>query len=390
MRFISLYFRNRKGKKTSANTINTFIEWSSQIDSFPKYPCKRKSVALVRLDDIGDYVLFRNFIRYYRESTKYQNYSITLIGNKVWKELFIEYDKSSVDEFIWIDKSAYFSDPDYRYQIWREIRNHAFEFTICASRTRPVLLDDIITLAADARINYGNKNTHSIPLMNQMSDKIYTSLFADDYFDHEFEFNKKFTKWITCIDVQLKLPNISCDLISDNSIVCFIGASVRSKRWPNNHWAKLIEMLKKNRYNPILLGGKQDEKNARIISRYTDCKSLTGKTSLVETIKVLSSASIIVSGDTMASHLAVSLNKRLVILCNGVNAGRFSNYNKLNYQHCRILYSKHYEKFLNEKNDISRYNGAITRDMHSIKPQNVFKIVKQMLTENLLDSQNNT
>ena len=52
---------------------------------FPNSKIKTGSLLLIRLDSIGDYVLFRNFIRELKTSEKYKNHHITLLGNASWK-----------------------------------------------------------------------------------------------------------------------------------------------------------------------------------------------------------------------------------------------------------------------------------------------------------------
>lgn len=77
---------------------------------------KPKSLLLIRLDAIGDYVLFRNFIEVLKKSEKYKDYSITLLGNIAWKNLQEELDGEFIDNFIWLDRDRFNKDFLYRYQ----------------------------------------------------------------------------------------------------------------------------------------------------------------------------------------------------------------------------------------------------------------------------------
>ena len=62
-----------------------------------------KTLLLVRIDSIGDYVLFRNFIGIIKKSEKYKDYKITLCGNIAWKELAETFDREFISDFVWID-----------------------------------------------------------------------------------------------------------------------------------------------------------------------------------------------------------------------------------------------------------------------------------------------
>ena len=63
----------------------------------------KNTLLLLRLDSIGDYILFRNFIRALKESKKYKDYKITLCGNSRWKDLALHLDKQYITEYIWVD-----------------------------------------------------------------------------------------------------------------------------------------------------------------------------------------------------------------------------------------------------------------------------------------------
>ena len=79
----------------------------------PSKEIKQKSLLLIRLDAIGDYVLFRNFIKLLKKTHKYNDYKITLLGNIVWKNLSKELDYEYVDKFIWLDRNKFHKDLIY-------------------------------------------------------------------------------------------------------------------------------------------------------------------------------------------------------------------------------------------------------------------------------------
>ncbi len=61
---------------------------------------KQNTMLLVRLDLIGDYILFRNFIEIIRKSQKYSNYRIVFCGNIIYRDLAESLEASFIDEFI--------------------------------------------------------------------------------------------------------------------------------------------------------------------------------------------------------------------------------------------------------------------------------------------------
>lgn len=87
---------------------------------FPSKQIKQNFILLIRLDAIGDYVLFRNFIEILETNEHYKSYHITLIGNSAWKGLSLELDKEYVDNFIWIDKRKFTYNFIYRFRKIKE------------------------------------------------------------------------------------------------------------------------------------------------------------------------------------------------------------------------------------------------------------------------------
>ena len=61
-----------------------------------------EGVIIVRPDNIGDYILFRNFLPYISTSEKFQK-PLILIGNKVWRDLAEHFDQPFIHRFIWVN-----------------------------------------------------------------------------------------------------------------------------------------------------------------------------------------------------------------------------------------------------------------------------------------------
>ena len=72
---------------------------------------KSNYTCFIRLDAIGDYVLFRNFVEEYKRIKN--NGRCVLIGNEQWRDLAEKLDSNIYDHFIWIDNSRLWSDFSY-------------------------------------------------------------------------------------------------------------------------------------------------------------------------------------------------------------------------------------------------------------------------------------
>ena len=62
-----------------------------------------KNLLIVKMDAIGDYILFRNFLKAIKEDKKYSKYKITLCGNSVWKDISEKFDSK---ETVFDDRSC--------------------------------------------------------------------------------------------------------------------------------------------------------------------------------------------------------------------------------------------------------------------------------------------
>ena len=61
-------------------------------------PFKSNRILIVRLDALGDYILFRNYIRCIKHAPKFKGYKLTLLGNIGFKDIAEAYDKNVIDE----------------------------------------------------------------------------------------------------------------------------------------------------------------------------------------------------------------------------------------------------------------------------------------------------
>src|SRR5258707_7113536 len=169
-RQVSLLFRRWRSAQDGRRVLNEFSEWKDLQHRLPA-PCpSEEKLLIIRLDDIGDYLLFRNQLRMYKQSPRWQNHAITLLGNLSWKAIFSEFDASAVDDTVWVDKKEYLASASYRRCLWETLRRRGFGTAIAPSRTRPLLLDDLCVSAAAPHRNMGSANTHIHSRWNQISD----------------------------------------------------------------------------------------------------------------------------------------------------------------------------------------------------------------------------
>lgn len=329
-RFISLFLRKRKSIKNIPKSIEAFEAGKQMVADFPMVATRPGTLLIIRLDDIGDYILFRNTLNIYRHSSTFKNYQITLLGNIAWKSLFEKYDAQEMDRVIWLDKTRFNADPEYRKSQLTFIRNQGFAITVCPEKTRPILLTDLFTVAADSPERFGGMNTNDSSKINAISNDLYHHVFNfGENFVHEFIYNLAFANWVNGTNVKIARPSFPLTKTAEQGgIICAIGASLKSKRWPIPHWIKLIHFLQKKYHTNItIIGGKGDSERAKKIQTATSCLSLVGQEDLAQTISTIAQAALLITNDSFALHAAVAVKvPHILAIANGNNAFRFCDY----------------------------------------------------------------
>lgn len=103
------------------------------------------------------------------------------------------------------------------------------------------------------------------------------------------------------------------------------GSRWQSRMWPEKNWIELSKKLSKKGFNVLLLGGDEEhEKNLRI-SAVSGALYLN-HFPLKQFIDEVNQCDLIVSAVTMTMHLAIGLNKKLVLFNNTFNRYEFELY----------------------------------------------------------------
>lgn len=103
------------------------------------------------------------------------------------------------------------------------------------------------------------------------------------------------------------------------------GARWHTRLWGEENWQKLADALAAEGFLPLLLGGKQEDKLNRKIAAASAAVYL-GTFSLANFIHLVNRCSLVVTSVTMTLHIAIALEKKLVVLNNIFNKNEFEMY----------------------------------------------------------------
>ncbi len=321
-------------------SIKIFLSYIIDLILKPSKIIGPNSILLLRIDAIGDYVVFRNFIEVLSKSKKYTNYKITMVGNVAWKSLAEEFDSEFVEQFIWIDTVRFTREPFYRYQMLNKITSKGYSFVINSTYSRYFLLDDAIVknTFADKKIGSIGDLSNLKQWQKNISDKYYHQLIPAKN-DIIFEFYRHKEFFSTLLEeninldrpeIQLKKKELSIPNIESKYAILFIGASKHFRKWPIEKFVKIGEYLKnKYGYSIVLCGAPSDLNDSTKFKNLAAYKyvDLVGKTSLIDLMYIIKNGNLMITNETSAPHFAVALKmKNIFVIYNGNHFKRFTPY----------------------------------------------------------------
>lgn len=343
---------------------------------------------VLRTDAIGDYLLFRNFLK-----PLYQKYGkLVLIVNHRCKEIVENCDKQYLDEVIYFDSKKFSQNLIYRVRFLRELRKHTFETLIHPTYGRDYCGEDIARkIIAREKLAPSGNASNVLGILKPRFDKNYTLLLpcsAKTMF--EFDRNYEFISQICNIEemrlsIQLPKQDISRFKIEMKYIVFFIGASTECRKWDAKNLIGLGEKLQ-NDYQIILCGGNEDrQRGEQIKERLKNCINLCGMTSLIELGLVLEESEFVVSNETSCVHLYMGLDKKkkIYVLSAGNTIVRFTPYPQLYKTNYEVIFhpfiEKNLEEFLWISEKVTHSGGGLRID------QIGFENVLMRIDENRID-----
>lgn len=358
---------------------------------FRQKPVQPK-LLIIRVDEIGDYILWRNFLNEIVSSPRYRDYEIHFCGNRSWKSLFEQFDASAIHKSFWIDKIRFKKELRYRCRFLQMIYRQGYTTVINTAFSRDKRYDDSIVRAANAKENIGMvANTESVQPYELGYDKgLYTRLFQHPHKPlFEFYRNRMFTEFVTGVYSSVVDTSVPSALLPafpglpENYMVVFPGSRSKTRIWPVDNFIQVAAYLYEQRgFTAVVCGAAGDKV-------YTDafCKAyrypfldLTGKTSLPKMLTVLQKASMLLSVDTGSVHLAAAVGCPVTAIFNGSQYKRFAPYPKELSAHFIAVYPKQIQQELSDDEMVrSKYEFVVDTPYDLVTPEQVIEAVKREL-----------
>ena len=297
---------------------------------------QKRKILIIRLDAIGDFILWLDAAKEIRSHYPPKNYEITLLGNQAWTSLASELPYFDT---VWaLARFKYLRNPLYSYNMLKRIYEEGFDIAINVTYSREFQLGDIIVKASGASERIGSQgDTENIERWKKnISDRWYTHLIPAQHNPlMELERNAEFIRGLCSSDFRthvLQLPVLSSapdTFHVKDYYVIFPGAGSVARQWPLPNFRALVEKIyRKTGWIGIVCGGPGEELLGTAILEGTGAplQNWIGRTSLPQLAAVISGAKVIIANETSAVHIAAAVSVPAICILGGGHFGRFMPY----------------------------------------------------------------
>lgn len=296
---------------------------------------KRQKLLVIKLDAIGDFILWLDFARGLRELYPAKTYEVTLLANQEWEDFAAGI--SWFDVVIPVDRMRFILNPFYRFRILLEIRRQGFEILIDPTFSREFQFSPAMARVSGVTRRVAPQGVvgNQRHWQKQLSDKWYDRFLPSTPEPlMELQRNAEFLRGLGAVDFKARLPEYrakSAGRVAENIpyYILFPGASWDKKQWPVENFSALATMIHQSTgWKGVLCGGPNETDLSRQILERTDAplEDRIGQTSLEELAGLIASARLLVTNDTSAVHLGAAVATRTVCILGGGHFGRFLPY----------------------------------------------------------------
>jgi len=296
----------------------------------------RRKVVLVRLDNIGDFVLWRDALRGWRELFPPETHELTLIAQQTWASLLEGVPE--IDQVWTLDRDKLVRDRAYRRAQLKAMRQAGFDAVVQARPGRELLREDALSRVSGARerIAWARPDGGTSRVHQLLSERVYTRLVPPGLPSQmELERNADLVRALGLAGFKPDVPRLAeqaeCPsaLAGQEFYVLFPGADRAERRWPPSRFAEIARRLHAlTGWLGVVCGGPDDRERGQEIAQAAQVpmQDWTGRTSLPVLAAIMRRAHLVVSNETGGVHLAASVSTPCVCITGGGHWGRFLPY----------------------------------------------------------------
>jgi ADP-heptose:LPS heptosyltransferase len=286
---------------------------------------KPHCVLVVRIDGIGDMVLFHPAFAHYVQALGVASSEITILGCQSWASLAPAFFPGV--KFHAIDEHAYDRSPLYRFKISLWLRRQNFAVALLDSFMRkPLVADSLIYVSgAPTRIvarPYLSPKTQR--LFDWYLGRCQRVIDTGPHPTHEIPRHFTFVSALAGRSVAPESPRLpwreDVPAVKQPYAIINFGANEPGRRWAFENFLAVAHDLAKRGLTVVFVGGPAEAayKNRLGGEGFVD---LIGATALDELLDLLHHAALVITNETGPAHLAIGLGAPTVTILGGGQFG---------------------------------------------------------------------
>jgi len=298
-------------------------------------PRVRKGVVVVRMDGIGDMVMFRRALDHYAAAFAVERDAITVLGCNSWKSLapfvFADFKVVAIDEHAFEKKWLY----RLRIALW--IRRQGFRVAVCDMFMRKVMTADSLvwmSRAAERVVCQPFITDRTRAEFAWYLAKATRVIDTGAYPTHEGLRHFTFLSAVAGRDLAPEVPAIpwrreAAALPAGGPwVVMNFGSNEPGRRWPFPSFLDLAGRCLEAGLRVVFVGAGQEAFAKPLIAalNHPGAIDTIGRLSLPELVDVLAGAACVVTNDTGPGHLALGVGAPTVLIAGGGHFGCFVPY----------------------------------------------------------------
>lgn len=284
-----------------------------------------RGVLVVRIDGIGDMVLFHPAFAHYPQALGVALSEITILGCQSWAALAPAFFPGI--KFYAINEHAYDRRPFYRFKVSLWLRRQNFAVALLDSFMRKPLVADSLIYVSGAPTRIVAK-----PYLSPKTQRLFDWYLArcqrvidtGPHPTHEIPRHFAFVSALAGRSVTSEPPRLRWrergpEMKQPYAIINF-GANEPGRRWAFENFLAVALELKKRGLAVVFVGGPAETsyKNRLDGEGFVD---LIGATTLDELLDLLHHAALVVTNETGPAHLAIGLGAPTVTILGGGQFG---------------------------------------------------------------------
>jgi ADP-heptose:LPS heptosyltransferase len=292
-------------------------------------------LGVVRLDDIGDFILWLDGAKHIREF--YSTHRIILIANSSWASFARRLP--FWDEVYDINVAKFKRNIFYRWQTFRQIRNFNIETIIHPTHICHLIAGDSVTRFSNAKNRIGSEGDTSSSKngwQKRIANRWYNQLIKAspkpltvlerniEFINHLTNGNQE-SKTFSLAKTDVPMDHL---MPTEKYFLIFPGSNGAYKIWPKESFATLVKnLVATTGYKAIICGAALEMDICNWIATASELAiSIAGKTSLTEVVELIRKAEFVIGNDSGSIHIAAATNTQSFCIIGGGHFGLFLPY----------------------------------------------------------------